>query len=81
MGGVGRDHLLTSYDEGKFGHVEYLNDHKLEAKTVQEIGSNYGISLIPAKWIEDICYKNQLMILKFIPGGWDNHQDVFFIKK
>ncbi|WP_341313010.1 hypothetical protein WN982_16560 [Paraburkholderia sp. IMGN_8] len=58
-----------------------MPDHSLEAKTVDYIGDSYGIALIPHNWVSDVCDENGLTILEHRPGGWDNHQDVFFISR
>jgi SAM-dependent methyltransferase len=81
IGEAARANLLSSYDEGEFGFVNYMPDHSLEAKTVDYIGDSYGISLIPRHWVSDVCEENGLTILEHRPGGWDNHQDVFFIAR
>jgi ubiquinone/menaquinone biosynthesis C-methylase UbiE len=81
VGEAGRQHLLSSYESNKFGYAKYFRGHTFEQKTVEVVGDSYGYSLIPRKWIEDICVKNNLSILNHVPGGWDNHQDVFFIGK
>lgn len=81
VGEEARQHLLNSYDSGHYAFVNYLPDHSLEAKTVDYIGDSYGIAMIPTTWVHDVCAENQLSILEHIPGGWDGHQDVFWIKK
>ncbi|MFM0372936.1 class I SAM-dependent methyltransferase [Paraburkholderia aspalathi] len=81
IGDAARTHLLDSYDAGQFGFVNYMADHSLEAKTVDYIGDSYGISLIPHNWVNDVCDENGLTILEYRSGGWDNHQDVFFISR
>jgi SAM-dependent methyltransferase len=81
IGESARAHLLSNYDAGQFGFVNYIPDHSLEAKTVDYIGDSYGISLIPHNWVSDVCDENSLTILEYRPGGWDNHQDVYFIAR
>lgn len=81
IGDAARAHLLTSYDAGQFGFVNYMPDHSLEAKTVDYIGDSYGIALIPHNWMSDACEENGLTILEYRPGGWDDHQDVFFVAR
>ncbi|MFM0273743.1 hypothetical protein PQQ59_24370 [Paraburkholderia aspalathi] len=81
MGEDARQHLLNSYDANQFGFVNYRVDHSLEAKTVDYIGDSYGISLTPGDWVKEVCAENDLTIVEHLPGGWDNHQDVFLIRK
>ena len=73
--------LLESYDDGNFGYAKYISDHTFEKKTVDLVGDGYGYSLIPKKWIEKLAKENSLEVKKVLPGGWDCHQDVFFILK
>ncbi|WP_434113821.1 class I SAM-dependent methyltransferase [Paraburkholderia caffeinilytica] len=81
VGDAARTYLLDSYDAGQFGFVNYMADHSLEAKTIDYIGDSYGISLIPHNWVNNVCDENGLIILEYRSGGWDNHQDVFFISR
>ncbi|MGF6871722.1 methyltransferase domain-containing protein [Paraburkholderia sp. MM5477-R1] len=81
VGESARAHLLNSYDAGQYGFVNYMPDHSLEAKTVDYVGDSYGIALIPHNWVSDVCAENNLAVLEYRPGGWDNHQDVFFISR
>jgi SAM-dependent methyltransferase len=81
VGEKARQHLLDAYDAGKFGFVNYSADHSLEAKTVDYIGDSYGIAMIPTDWVKDVCRENELAIIEHRPGGWDNHQDVFLIRR
>jgi 2-polyprenyl-3-methyl-5-hydroxy-6-metoxy-1,4-benzoquinol methylase len=81
VGEDARRHLLEMYDADQFGFVNYKADHSLEAKTVDYIGDSYGIAMIPTVWVHDVCRENGLTIIEHRPGGWDNHQDVFFIKR
>ncbi len=81
VGDAARTHLLSSYDAGQYGFVNYMPDHSLEAKTVDYIGDSYGIALIPHQWVTDVCRENNVEILEYRRGGWDNHQDVFFITR
>lgn len=81
VGEEARQHLIQQYDSGRFGFVNYLPDHSFEAKTVDYIGDSYGISLIPDHWISEISQTLGLNIIKSMVGGWDNHQDVFFLQK
>ena len=81
IGEQARQYLIQQYDSGRFGFVNYLPDHSFEAKTVDYIGDSYGISLIPDQWMTEISQTLGLNIIKKIVGGWDNHQDVFFLQK
>ncbi|MFW5328898.1 class I SAM-dependent methyltransferase [Hydrogenophaga sp. ZJX-1] len=81
VGEEARQHLVQQYDNSRFGFVNYLPDHSFEAKTVDYIGDSYGISLIPDQWMTEISQTLGLNIIKKIVGGWDNHQDVFFLQK
>jgi hypothetical protein len=81
VGHSARVNLLNSYDASQFGFVNYMPDHSLEAKTVDYIGDSYGIALIPHSWVRNFCNESDLTILEHRPGGWDNHQDVFFISR
>ncbi|MGC2968163.1 methyltransferase domain-containing protein [Paraburkholderia aspalathi] len=81
VGEEARLHLMNRYDANEFGFVNYRADHSLELKTVDYIGDSYGISMIPTNWVRDVCQENRLSIVEHYPGGWDNHQDVFIIRK
>ncbi len=81
VGEAARAHLMASYDAGQYGFVNYMPDHSLEAKTVDYIGDSYGIALIPHQWVTEVCRETGVEILEYHPGGWDNHQDVFFIAR
>ncbi|NML34962.1 class I SAM-dependent methyltransferase [Paraburkholderia sp. G-4-1-8] len=81
VGDAARQHLLAAYDANEYGFVNYRADHSLEAKTVDYIGNSYGIAMIPTDWVKDVCRENELTIIEHRPGGWDNHQDVFFIRR
>lgn len=81
VGEDARRSLLENYDAGRYGFVNYRADHSLEAKTVDYIGDSYGIAMIPTAWVHDVCRENGLTIIEHCPGGWDSHQDVFFIRK
>jgi SAM-dependent methyltransferase len=81
VGETARAHLLSKYDAGQFGFVNYMPHHSFEAKTVDYIGDSYGIALIPHNWVSNLCDESGLTILEYRPGGWDNHQDVFFITR
>lgn len=81
VGEAARQHLLRQYDDGQFGFVNYLPDHRSEARTVDYIGDSYGISLIPDAWMQAMAQALQATIVERIVGGWDNHQDVYVLRK
>ncbi|MFL9858105.1 class I SAM-dependent methyltransferase [Paraburkholderia madseniana] len=81
VGDAARDYLIKKYDANEFGFVAYAEDHSKEKKTVDYIGSSYGISLIPRAWVESACNRLGLNIIEERPAGWDDHQDVFFIAR
>lgn len=81
VGDAARHHLLAAYDADQYGFVNYRADHSLEARTVDYIGDSYGIAMIPTSWVHDVCRENDLTIVEHRPGGWDNHQDVFLIRR
>lgn len=81
VGVTAQRELTSQYDADKFGFVPYDQDHSSEKKTVEYIGASYGISLIPEKWVKNICAELGLSIVGYTPGGWDNHQDVFLIRR
>lgn len=81
VGVDGRRHLIDRYDSGQFGYAKYISNHTFEQKTVDLVGDVYGYSLIPKEWVEKMAEANGLKIVKWLPGGWDGHQDVFFILK
>lgn len=81
VGEMARLHLIEQYDNDRFGFVNYLPDHTFEAKTVDYIGESYGISLIPDQWMRETCAANGMTVADTIVGGWDSHQDVYFLRK
>lgn len=81
VGSDGQKLLTSSYDNDRFGYAEYISSHTFESRTVDLVGKVYGYSLVPRKWVDDECQKNNLEIAEWLPGGWDGHQDVFFIRK
>jgi SAM-dependent methyltransferase len=44
-------------------------------------GTGYGHSLISRRWIEVLCAEQRYSMLDYLQRGWDNYQDVVFIKK
>jgi SAM-dependent methyltransferase len=81
VGEAARLHLIQNYDADRFAFVNYRPDHTFEAKTVDYIGDSYGISLIPDRWMQDMAHAHGMSLMQTIVGGWDNHQDVYFLKK
>lgn len=81
VGESARKFLIEGYDSGEFAFVNYNSNHTFEKKTVDYIGDSYGVSLIPTEWVYNVCKLNNLHIIEHIVGGWDGHQDVFFIEK
>jgi len=71
--------LLTAYSMGSYGFANYTPDQPFEKKTVDYIGRSYGVSLIPHAWMVEQADELGYRILKFSPGAWDNHQDVFWL--
>jgi hypothetical protein len=37
--------------------------------------------LIPDRWMQDICQACGMTIANKVIGGWDGHQDVYFMQK
>lgn len=81
VGDEARQQLLDAYDADQYGFVNYRRGHTAEAKTVDYIGDSYGIAMIPTSWVMEVCDTNGLTVLEHRPGGWDTHQDVFFIRR
>lgn len=81
VGKSARQHLCDQFDQDRFGFVNYLPDHTFEAKTVDYIGDSYGISLIPDRWMSEVAESNGMDIVKKQAGGWDDHQDIYFLRK
>lgn len=71
--------LKRAAKEKRYGYVGYAPGHAFEKKTVKRVGSHYGISLIPHVWMLETINCLGFRVHEFIMGGWDNHQDVFFI--
>lgn len=76
-----RDLLLKSFEKNEFGFCEYENSHTFEKLTTEITGSSYGISIIPHSWIDNFCKLHGIEITNYIVGGWDNHQDVYILRK
>lgn len=81
VGDQGRKYLLDCYDRGSFGYAKYVSSHTFEQRTVELIGDSYGYSLIPKNWVDAMIEANDLRLVDWLPGGWDGHQDVFFIAR
>lgn len=74
-----RSTLLSTYESGAHGFVNYDANHRFEKKTVDYVGRSYGVSLIPDSWMRSALDQLGYTIRKHVPAGWDNHQDVYFI--
>jgi SAM-dependent methyltransferase len=44
-------------------------------------GTGYGHSLISRRWIEETLAEDAYIIADYVERGWDNYQDVIFVKK
>lgn len=73
--------LEDAYSAGRYGFINYLQSHTFEKKTVDYIGPAYGMSMIPHQWIAATMNSLGCEIKKLDIGGWDNHQDVYYIIK
>ncbi|MDN7964947.1 class I SAM-dependent methyltransferase [Burkholderia multivorans] len=75
-----RTKLLSAYDSRSHGFVQYAPSHSFERKTVEIIGASYGVSITHLDWMKKTIEELDFSIDEFIQGGWDNHQDVYFIR-
>jgi len=73
--------LEEAYQAGSYGFINYLPGHSFEKKTVDYIGDSYGMSMIPHQWMVKTVDSLGGKIQKCVVGGWDNHQDVYYISK
>ena len=71
--------LLHAHERGAHEFVQYDPNHVFERKTVDYIGPSYGVSITHPSWMRDAARRLGYTIREYRPGGWDNHQDVFFI--
>lgn len=67
--------------QGEYGYVRYAPGHAFEKKTVESVGESYGISLTPHEWMLGVVAEMGFYVVDYIQGGWDNHQDVYFVAK
>jgi Methyltransferase domain len=44
-------------------------------------GTGYGHSLISRRWIEEILAEEKFCMVDYVERGWDNYQDVIFVKQ
>jgi SAM-dependent methyltransferase len=44
-------------------------------------GTGYGHSLISRRWIEEFFAGETSIVINYVERGWDNYQDVIFVKK
>lgn len=76
-----RDSLKEAARQGKYGYARYAPHHEFERKTVEAVGESYGISLIPHEWMLCSFAKLGVGVIDYLEGGWDGHQDVYFVGK
>lgn len=76
-----RTTLLDAYAHRGHGFVNYSPAHTFEKKTVEEVGDAYGVSLTHKDWMTALIEELGYSLAKYTEGGWDNHQDVYFIRK
>jgi hypothetical protein len=46
----------------------------------RSLGTGYGHSLISRRWIEEILAEGAYIMMEYVERGWDNYQDVIFVK-
>ncbi|MDR3432051.1 MAG: class I SAM-dependent methyltransferase [Rouxiella aceris] len=73
--------MKSAFESGRFGFANYSTGHSFEKKTVDEVGDVYGVSLIPHQWMVETLSAMGYEVIKHVAAGWDNHQDVYFIKR
>jgi SAM-dependent methyltransferase len=81
IGEDARTRLLSSYDAGEYAFVDSQPKNSSRAKIAKYIGKSYGVSMIPERWLRTSCEEDKLTIAERIVGGWDDNQDVYFIRK
>ncbi|MBB5462643.1 glycosyltransferase [Paraburkholderia sp. Cpub6] len=81
VGEEARKRLLSSYDAGEYAFVESQPKNSSRARVAKDFGESYGVSMIPERWFRTFCEENKLTIVERIVGGWDDNQDVYFIRK
>lgn len=81
VGEEARKRLISSYDAGQYAFVDSQPKNSSRAKVAKDVGGNYGVSMIPERWLRTFCEENKLTIVERIVGGWDDNQDVYFIRK
>lgn len=81
VGEEARKRLLSSYDAGQYAFVDAQLKNSSRAKIAKEVGKSYGVSMIPERWLRTFCEENKLTIMERTVGGWDDNQDVYFIRK
>lgn len=74
-----RERLKRASIQGQYGYAKYAPNHTFERRTVESVGDDYGISLIPHEWIVDVVSGLGFAVIDYAEGGWDNHQDVYFV--
>jgi hypothetical protein len=43
--------------------------------------TGFGISIISRHWFEGLLASGPCRVIDYLERGWDNHQDVLFVKK
>ncbi|MGF6841071.1 SAM-dependent methyltransferase [Paraburkholderia youngii] len=81
VGEDARKRLLSSYDVGEYAFVDSQTTKSSAAKVARDLGERYGVSMIPERWLRTFCEEFRLTIVERIVGGWDDNQDVYFIRK
>lgn len=76
-----RTTLLKAYANQGHGFANYSTAETFEKKTVETVGDAYGVSLTHKDWMFELATDLGYSVIEFIQGGWDNHQDVFFINR
>lgn len=76
-----RTTLLDAYSSGSYGFANYAPKQLFEKRTVDYIGESYGVSLTSYAWMLQTLDRLGYKVLEFLPGAWDNHQDVFWVSR
>jgi SAM-dependent methyltransferase len=76
-----REALLRAYAQHGHGFVNYSDSETFERKTVETVGDAYGVSITHKDWMASLVHELNFSVIEFIEGGWDDHQDVFFIAR
>jgi hypothetical protein len=76
-----RETLLSAYARHGHGFVNYSDAETFERKTVETVGDTYGVSITHKDYMVSLVDELRFSVVEFIEGGWDDHQDVFFIAR